>query len=180
MGVCGTAILWNSEDQMLYQEWNSWHRPDQDCPFLRWCFVVCRRPGCPAVHSYQRGRRSYRNAYKGSTKENSVEVLIIYDSFPFTATQRRYPTYKREMCAMVKFVTKYDYFVQASVPTSYHSYWSQATYPFLTSDTHKGISRHWANQLRRLKVSIQCKHLFLELHVFSVKVISHLRSDDCS
>ena len=44
---------------------------------------------------------------KGPTKaENLVEVPIIYDSFPFTPTQRRYPTYKQELCAIVKFVGK--------------------------------------------------------------------------
>ncbi len=34
-----------------------------------------------------------------------VKVPIIYDSFTFAPTRRKYPTYKRELYALVEFVT---------------------------------------------------------------------------
>ena len=39
-----------------------------------------------------------------------VEVPILYDSITFDLFERRYPTYKRELCVLTKFVTKYNYF----------------------------------------------------------------------
>ena len=60
-----------------------------------------------------------------------AEVPIIYDSFPFTATQRRYPTYKRELYAIVIFVNRYDLSLQAPLHTSNRSHGPQASYLFL-------------------------------------------------
>jgi hypothetical protein len=38
-----------------------------------------------------------------------LEVSIIYDSFTFAPTRRKYPAYKCELYALAEFVTKYDY-----------------------------------------------------------------------
>jgi hypothetical protein len=39
-----------------------------------------------------------------------IEVPILFDSFVFTKTQRQYSTYKRELCAIVKFACKYCHY----------------------------------------------------------------------
>ena len=44
-----------------------------------------------------------------SKNGETVEVPIVYDSFTFPATGRKYPTYKRELYAVVYFLNKYDY-----------------------------------------------------------------------
>ena len=90
-----------------------------------------------------------------ATKEALVEVPIIYDSFSFNDTQRKYPTYKRELCAIVKFVTKYDYLCKHPfIPAVVHTDHKPLTH-FLKSDLHEGIYGHWADQMRRLNLSIQ-------------------------
>ena len=90
-----------------------------------------------------------------STKEVSVKVPVIYDSFSFNDTQRKYPTYKRELCALVKFVTKYDYLCKHPfIPAVVHIDYKPLTH-FLKSDLHEGIYDYWADQLRRLNLSIQ-------------------------
>jgi hypothetical protein len=85
------------------------------------------------------------------------EVPILYDSFTFNVTQRRYPTYKKELCAMVKLVTKYDYLAQHPYKKAVvHTDHKPLTH-FLTTinDVHDGIYGHWADQLRRLNVEIR-------------------------
>lgn len=89
------------------------------------------------------------------TKNGLVEVPIIYDSFPFTATQRRYPTYKRELFAIMKFASKYDYLCKHPYQqTIIHTDHKPLTH-FLKSDAHEGLYGNWADQLRRLNISIQ-------------------------
>jgi hypothetical protein len=34
-------------------------------------------------------------------------VIVLYDSFCFTPTERRYPTFEKELCAMVRFLVKW-------------------------------------------------------------------------
>jgi len=85
----------------------------------------------------------------------AVEVPIIYDSFTFTPTRRRYPTYKKELYAIVVFVTKYDYFCKHPyLPAVVHTDHKALT-RFLKSDLHEGIYGHWADQLRRLNLTIE-------------------------
>ncbi len=85
-----------------------------------------------------------------------VEVPLLYDSFTFTPTQRRYPTYKRELCAVVTFCgKKYDYLCKHPYkPAVVHTDHKPLTH-FLASDLHEGIYGHWADQLRRLNLTIQ-------------------------
>ena len=39
----------------------------------------------------------------------SVKVLIIYDALTFSTTERKYQTYKQELCAIVRFAIKFQY-----------------------------------------------------------------------
>ena len=85
----------------------------------------------------------------------AVEVPIIYDSFTFSSTRRRYPTYKRELYAMVYFLNKYDYLCKHPyIPAVVHTDHKPITH-FLSSDLHEGIYGHWADQLRRLNITIK-------------------------
>ena len=92
-------------------------------------------------------------AFGNSSRD--VEVPIIYDSFTFAPTRRKYPTYKRELYALVTFVTKYDYFAKHPyLPAVVHTDHKPLTH-FLDSDLHEGIYGHWADKLRRLNIVIQ-------------------------
>jgi hypothetical protein len=85
----------------------------------------------------------------------AVEVPILYDSFTFAGTRRKYPTYKRELYAMVFFLTKYDYLYKHPYnPAVVHTDYKPLTH-FLSSDLHEGIYGHWADQLRRLNITIK-------------------------
>ena len=75
-------------------------------------------------------------------KVKPVEVLIIYDSFPFSSIQRLYSTYKKKLCSLTKFVTKYDYLCKHSyLTTVIHTDHRPLTH-FLGSDLHEGIYDH--------------------------------------
>ena len=90
-----------------------------------------------------------------SPATKAVEVPIAYDSFTFASTRRKYPTYKRELYAVVTFVNKYDYLCKHPYyPAVVHTDHKPLTY-FLSSDLHEGIYGHWADQLRRLNVTIK-------------------------
>ena len=85
----------------------------------------------------------------------AVEVPIIYDSFTFASTRRKYPTYKRELYVIVVFVNKYDYLCKHPYhPAVVHTDHKPLTH-FLPSDLHEGIYGHWADQLRRLNITIK-------------------------
>ena len=84
-----------------------------------------------------------------------IEVPITYDAFAFSATQKLYPTYKKELCAIVKFVAKYDYLCKHPFNTSIIHTDHRPLVHFLKSDLHEGIYGHWADLLRRLNIDIQ-------------------------
>ena len=90
-----------------------------------------------------------------ATAARDVEVPVLYDSFTFSPTQRKYPTYKRELCAIITFCKKYDYLCKHPYkPAIVHTDHKPLTY-FLGSDLHEGIYGNWADSLRRLNLSIQ-------------------------
>lgn len=94
-------------------------------------------------------------AVAGSSGTKAVEVPIIYNSFSFQPTRRKYPTYKRELYAIVSFVYKYDYLCKHPfLPAVIHTDHKPLTH-FLGSDLHEGIYGHWADQLRRLNIEIK-------------------------
>ena len=85
------------------------------------------------------------------------EVPVLYDSITFTPSQRKYVTYKKELCAMVKLVIKYDYLAKHPYHAAIiHTDHKSLTH-FLTSvnDIHESIYGHWADQLRRFNVIIK-------------------------
>ena len=75
-------------------------------------------------------------------KNQKVEVLIIYDSFAMPPSRQKYPIYKKELYAIVTFVTKYDYLCKHPyVPAVIHTDHRPLTH-FLKSDLHEGIYGH--------------------------------------
>ena len=98
--------------------------------------------------------RTPEEAFSSGGKQ-LVEVPITYDSFAFSATQKLYPTYKKELCAVVKFSIKYDYLCKHPYNTSIIHTDHRPLVHFLKSDSHEGIYGHWADQLRRLNIDIQ-------------------------
>ena len=83
-----------------------------------------------------------------------VEVPIIFDSYTFNVTERKYPIYKKELCAVMKFVTKYDYlFRNPCLPGVVHTD-QKPIVQFLKANQHEGIYGHWAMRLRNLSIKI--------------------------
>lgn len=83
-----------------------------------------------------------------------TDAPIIYDSFPFNKSQRRYPTYKRELCGLVKFAMKYDYLCKyPHLTVMIHTDHKPLTF-FTSAEVHEGIYGHWADQLQRLNIKI--------------------------
>lgn len=83
-----------------------------------------------------------------------IEVPIIYDALTFSATERKYQTYKRELCAMVKFSTKFQYLLRnPERPGIIHTDHKPLIH-FLESSLHDGIYRHWAAKLCELNIKI--------------------------
>ena len=75
-------------------------------------------------------------------KNQKVEVPIIYDSFAMPPSRQKYPIYKKELYAIVTFVTKYDYLCKHPyVPAVIHTDHRPLTH-FLKSDLHEGIYGH--------------------------------------
>lgn len=74
-----------------------------------------------------------------------IEVLIIYNFFLFTSTQRKYSIYKRELYIIMKFIKKYDYLCKYPYHTTIiHIDYKSLIY-FLASNVHEDIYNHWAN-----------------------------------
>jgi hypothetical protein len=86
-----------------------------------------------------------------------VKIPIVYNSFTFTATERKYPTYKRELLAIVRFTTKYNYLLTYPNPlmTAIIHTDHKLLIHFIDADYHDGIYRNWAIKLRELNVKIQ-------------------------
>lgn len=86
------------------------------------------------------------------TGKSYLEVPIVYDSFTFTGTQRKYTTYKR-VCAFIKFVNNYDYLCRYPKNSIiFHTDHKPLTY-YLKSD--ENIYGHWADRLRSLHILVQ-------------------------
>lgn len=80
--------------------------------------------------------------------KKELKVPIVYDSFTFFSTQRKYATYKRELCALIRFVVKYDYLCKHPLHTTVIHTNHKPLMHFLKSDTLEGIYGHWADRLR--------------------------------
>ena len=91
---------------------------------------------------------------KLTIEDDFEKVSIVYDSFAFNKTQRKYSIYKKKLCVIVKFAVKYDYLCKHSNNTTIIHIDHRSLTHFLFSNSHEEIYDHWANQLRRLNVII--------------------------
>ena len=83
-----------------------------------------------------------------------VEVPIIYDALTFSTTERKYLTYKWELCAMIRFTTKFQYLLQnLDCPGIIHTDYKPLVY-FLKSSLHNSIYEHWAVKLCKLHIKV--------------------------
>ncbi len=74
--------------------------------------------------------------------EKFTKVLIMYDSFSLSFTRRKYFIYKRELYAILIFVTKYDYLCKHSYKSAIiHTDHRPLTH-FLKSNAHEEIYDH--------------------------------------
>ncbi|SLM38554.1 Ribonuclease H-like domain [Lasallia pustulata] len=91
---------------------------------------------------------------KGDKDSKLVEVPIIYDALTFSITERKYQTYKRELCAIAKFASKFQYLLRnLERPGIIHTDHKPLVH-FLNSSLHDGIYGHWAARLWELHVKI--------------------------
>ncbi|PGH07560.1 hypothetical protein AJ79_06230 [Helicocarpus griseus UAMH5409] len=83
-----------------------------------------------------------------------IEVPILFDSLTLSPTERRYGAYKRELLAIIKFVTKYPFYLQNHhLPGIIHTD-HKPLVTFLRGDNHEGIYATWVKTLRILNCSI--------------------------
>ena len=79
---------------------------------------------------------------KLTSENDSKKVSIIYDSFAFNKTQKKYFTYKKKLCAIVKFTIKYDYLCKHSNNITIIHIDHRSLTHFLFSDSHERIYDH--------------------------------------
>lgn len=83
-----------------------------------------------------------------------IEVFILYDFLIFNSFERCYHIYKRKLCALIKLVSKYDYFCKhfrnkAVIHIDY-----KFLVRFLWTNFYEDIYDHWINKLKRLNLEI--------------------------
>ena len=123
--------------------------------FAAGCAVTQFHPASEADVPLRKPSTAKQKSGKPLAGNEGVEVPVLYDPITFTPTQRKYPTYKQELCAIVTFCTKYDYLCKHPYqPTIVHTDHKPLTH-FLASDLHEGVYGNWADKLRRLNISIQ-------------------------
>ncbi len=83
-----------------------------------------------------------------------MKVFILYNFFLWFILQQKYSVYKKELCAIITFVKKYDYLCKHSyISVIVHTDHKSLTY-FLKFNLHEKIYKHWVNKLHWLNVSI--------------------------
>ena len=87
----------------------------------------------------------------------AVEVPLIYDAFTFSTMEQKYGTYKRELCAIVKFAQKYHYMLHHLDPgkKAIIHIDHKPLIHFICSDLLDGIYATWVSFIRPLNVEIQ-------------------------
>jgi len=100
----------------------------------------------------------YITQFQNQNKNKSVKISILFDSFMFTSTEQKYFTYKRELCTMIWFCTKYAYMLKSSAFSEIIHMNHKSLVQFLTSDLHDSIYNYWAVKMRKL--SLEIKHIF--------------------
>ncbi len=87
--------------------------------------------------------------------EKIVKISIIYDSFSFLLSRRKYFTYKKEFYVMITFVTKHDYLCKHFYKSTIIHIDHRSLIYFLKLNVHERIYDHWTNQLKRLNIVIK-------------------------
>ncbi len=83
-----------------------------------------------------------------------VKVFILYNFFSWFVLQRKYSVYKKELCAIITFVKKYDYLCKyLYISVIVHTDHKSLTY-FLKFNLHEKIYKHWVDKLHWLNVFI--------------------------
>jgi hypothetical protein len=84
-----------------------------------------------------------------------TEVPILFDPFMFAISRRKYPTYKREFCATIRFCCKCNYMLKDPSPPGIIHTDHKPLVQFLASDLHEGIYGRWAAKMRELSLEIR-------------------------
>ena len=107
---------------------------------------------------YEDGLAITQKRFDGNhSKEKIIEVSVLYDFFIFNRFQRKYFIYKKELCAMIILISKYDYLIKhfyqsAIIHTDHKSF----THFFISvNSVHEKIYEHWADKLRIFNVKIK-------------------------
>ena len=79
---------------------------------------------------------------KLTIEDDFEKVSIVYDSFAFNKTQRKYSIYKKKLCVIVKFAVKYDYLCKHSNNTTIIHIDHRSLTHFLFSNSHEEIYDH--------------------------------------
>ncbi len=108
-----------------------------------------------------------------------MKVFILYNFFLWFVLQRKYSVYKKELCAIITFVKKYNYLCKhLYISVMIHTNHKLLTY-FLKFNLYEKIYEHWIDKLHQLNVFI----MYISDH--QNKVADELsrtlfNSDDCS
>ena len=85
------------------------------------------------------------------------KISVLYDLIIFISLQKKYVIYKRELCAMIKLIMKYDYLAKHF----YNIIVIHIDHKFLThffifiKNNHENIYEHWTKQFRKLNDEIK-------------------------
>ena len=81
------------------------------------CFQIIKEAVQRAVHRHgfdpkrpvvlESDASNYAGGCAIKQKTAHGEVVILYDSFCFSPTERRYPTFKKKLCAIIRFLKKW-------------------------------------------------------------------------
>jgi hypothetical protein len=82
---------------------------------------------------------------------NGIPYPVLYDAFTLVHAQKKYGTYKRELCGIVEFCRSHSHFFQAHETSIICADHKPLTW-FIDSTNHEGIYARWVTELRLLNV----------------------------
>ncbi|POS81945.1 hypothetical protein EPUL_005678, partial [Erysiphe pulchra] len=91
---------------------------------------------------------------KGSKSKRQQEHPILFDSFIFNHTERKYGTYKRDIFGIVSFCRKYAWMLRTQEQSIIFTDHKPLTH-FMDSHLVFGIYSRWADELNLLNVRIE-------------------------
>lgn len=84
-----------------------------------------------------------------------IKMSILYDSIIFTLIETRYSIYKKKLCALTKFVMKFDYLCKHLRHTIIVHTDHKLFIQFLQSNLYEEVYEHWTNKLKKLNMKIR-------------------------